>query len=219
MAQDNPQSLPAPAEPGAGDPVDTDWWAQAQAAIQAAEYEVTWQEDLPRGVPCRLPGAQPRPGLRTYFLPDGILIVPRDWTGDEAPAWQFRLPWPTPPRPSWRPRATTSAYRRPGEVAEWYRNEPAGLAQGFEVAAGAGDRQVVLTLAVDTDLVPTLAADGQAVDFADAEGAAVLRYAGLRRPTPTGRSLPAAPGLVARGDGGEDSGLHLQVDAPAPPTR
>ena len=49
---------PPPAALDPGQPVDENWWAEAQAAIQAEEYEITWQEGLALAeASCSLPGA------------------------------------------------------------------------------------------------------------------------------------------------------------------
>ncbi len=87
-------------------------------------------------------------------------------------------------------------YRR-GAVAEWYRNGPYGLEQGFTLAqrpAGAGPLTVALGLG------GSLAARqaGSQVLFETLQGTVALRYGDLRVTDASGRELPAR--LVASGD-------------------
>ena len=78
-------------------------------------------------------------------------------------------------------------YSRQG-LAEWYRNGPLGLEQGFILAApaaGQGHGPLTLRLHVSGDLAPRLAGGALLL------GSHGLRYAGLYASDATGRPLPA----------------------------
>ena len=218
LAQEDSPSTPVTATEAAGQPIDGDWWAQAQAAIQAAEYEVTWQENLPLPETAAAFQAPNRgQGLRTYFLPAGIVVGPRGWSGGRGPAWRLHLAQAGAATAELSPEGNRVAYRRSGAVTEWYRNEPTALTQGFEIASGAdgqgggaGQERAVVILAVETDLVPALAADEQAIDFADAAGKGVLRYAGVQAADAAGRRLPMHLALTPTG-ASPASGYLLQL--------
>jgi len=79
-------------------------------------------------------------GFRTYFMDEGIRVVPRTEAG---PSWLWGLTFAGYGRGStaWpvsqaipRPAASRVEYRR-GDVDEWYVNAPRGLEQGFTLQA------------------------------------------------------------------------------------
>lgn len=97
-----------------------------------------------------------------------------------------------------------SVYYRHGPVAEWYRNGPYGLEQGFTLdrrPTGAGE--LILELGLRGSLFPRQS--GSRVSFTNASGEVVLRYGELSAVDATGRTLPVAISLA--GDR-----LELRID-------
>jgi hypothetical protein len=128
-------------EPSAVTDVPGAWFSQAQQSIAREEYEVTWQTETTLA---DLDAAWQAPnrshGLRTYFTPQGIRVVPRQ---DAAPWWEWGLAWVGYGRGgmSWAVPAARLApsgaridYQR-GGLSEWYENSPRGLKQGFVLDA------------------------------------------------------------------------------------
>jgi hypothetical protein len=163
--------------------VATDWWSEAQQAIRAAEYRVTWQDAT--GL-ADLPGAWQAPnrahGFRAYFAADGVRVVPRSADG---PAWEFRISLAAFGRigralPAAGPQISTREnrleYQRDGLV-EWLVNDPRGLEHGFRIETPPeGTGRLALDLSVGGVLLPSFERDGSAVDFLTPAGVRVLRY-------------------------------------------
>jgi FG-GAP repeat len=83
-------------------------------------------------------------------------------------------------------------YRR-GGVTEWFANGPAGVEQGFEIAAPRavlGSGQLTLTLGVSGTLSARHGASGTLL-FVGADGKAMLRYSDLSVTDARGKRLPA----------------------------
>jgi FG-GAP repeat/Abnormal spindle-like microcephaly-assoc'd, ASPM-SPD-2-Hydin len=90
-------------------------------------------------------------------------------------------------------------YHRDG-VAEWYKNGPLGLEQGFTLAhrprkapgkapGNANDQPLTLELGLQGDLFAALEAGSKALELRRKDGKAALRYAGLQARDATGREL------------------------------
>lgn len=106
---------------------------------------------------------------------------------------------PAPPAAS----ANRVEYRRGGGLTEWYVNGPAGLEQGFTLAAppaGPAGGPLTLALTLGGDLEPSLAGEDT---LALGSG---LRYSGLLATDSRGRELPAWLELAA------PSRLLIRVD-------
>ena len=183
--------------------VSNNWWAEALDNIKKQEYEVTWQ-DMP--VPADLPPAYQAPNrahnLRTYFIGDGIRMIPRS---EQEPSWQLGLQLkgygyagqatdllPAEPTVS----GNRIEYCR-GGVTEWYENSEQGLRQGFtletapEETSSIKDSRIMLSLALTGDLTPKRAAKQTTIELADAQGKAVLCYRKVQVTDGSGRELPA----------------------------
>ena len=132
-------AAPAPAAPGSG--AAPGWSARIREDIASREYEVTWQvEARVDGMPPAWQAPNRAHGFRTYFMDEGIRVVPRTEAG---PSWLWGLTFAGYGRGStaWpvsqaipRPAASRVEYRR-GDVDEWYVNAPRGLEQGFTLQA------------------------------------------------------------------------------------
>src|SRR5262245_36589310 len=128
------------------------WIEQVEESLAAQEYEISWQKaPASLSVPESWQAPNRSQGFRTWFMPDGIRVVPRSAT--TTPAWQWGLSlvgygengrtWAVA-----SPRLDTEkqkiSYHRDG-IEERYENKPRGLEQQFtldapaeEVAASAG---------------------------------------------------------------------------------
>ena len=86
-----PQSVPPVPAHQADLPPDAppDWWATVQEQIRQSEYEVTWQDTtyLP-DTPAAYQAPNRAQGLRTYFTPEGVVVIPRTGAQDALP-WQW----------------------------------------------------------------------------------------------------------------------------------
>jgi hypothetical protein len=89
--------------------------------------------------------------------------------------------------------ANRVAYER-GVLTEWYVNGPAGLEQGFTLAAapgGGNGEPLTFRLAVEGNLHAVVEAGAQRLTLARADGTAVLRYGGLMVIDAAGHAIPA----------------------------
>ncbi|MBN2170128.1 MAG: FG-GAP repeat protein [Candidatus Krumholzibacteriota bacterium] len=201
VAADGP--LPA-APPDLPDGVGADWFRAVTQRLAAAEYHVS-----PDGGELQAPNRAH--DLRLGFTADGVSVSPRD-----ARRADWRWIWRTsawgrdglfheaaPVAPSHD--LARVEYDRGGMV-EWYENGPAGLEQGFTLAARpAGEGLLRVAGRVDGGLAARLDADAGALEFHDARGARVLRYDGLVAWDATGRELPSRLLLA-------DAAIVLEVD-------
>src|SRR5262245_30692456 len=115
------------AQPAKGISSNATWLAAVESEIARAEYNVSGAE----------PQAPNRAnGLRTYFEPAGVRVVPRT---QEVPSWTWKLALAdygretalrAPCRAARSARANRVEYRR-GDLVEWYVNDERGLEQGF----------------------------------------------------------------------------------------
>ena len=181
--------------------VPAGWWAAVQQDIRQSEYEITWQESTrPLAVP-DVAAAYQAPnraqGLRTYFTPEGIVVVPRV----DAVAWRLDLRVATEGAHGGAPLQVDGnriEYRYADGVVA-YANTEAGLEQRVTLAASPGRAGgIALELALDTDLAARLTADGTAVELADAAGAAVLRYVLVGVTDAGGQALAARLGMTGQ---------------------
>jgi hypothetical protein len=182
--------------------ISPDWWSTVQETIRTSEYYVTWQDQT---YLADLPAAYQTPNrannLRTYFRPDGPIVIPRTWTEEtNVPPWRLEMAlaaWGragalAAPSPATLEAVENRIEYRRDQVVEWYRNDENGLKQGFTLSsppAGVGPLQ--LDLAIGGDLISQLAATGTTVEFQDGDGKPVLRYSGLSVIDAADRTLPA----------------------------
>ena len=124
--------------------VEAAWIESVQRDIAAEEYEVTWRgETALRDLEAAYQAPNRRQGLRTYFVPEGIRVIPRHTESGALPAWEWSLRllgygtggrrWELP-----SPQLTTSGNRveyARGGLIEWYVNRPEGLKHGFTLEA------------------------------------------------------------------------------------
>ncbi|NUM43834.1 MAG: FG-GAP repeat protein [Anaerolineales bacterium] len=193
-----------PASPLLDAPVT--WWKTATETIHDTEYQVTWQDKtyLPD-----LPSAYQAPNrahdLRTYFLPQGIRVLPRTWSGNDASAvpWEIGLslinlgyPEELQPLPFAKlvPADRRMEYQR-GNISEWYVNDKRGLEHKIVIAAPPASNfrtptNLILEMAMAGTLTSHLAKDG-AIEFLTSGGDLALRLGELTVTDATGRTLPA----------------------------
>ena len=204
----------------------SDWWSVVRQEIQQVEYDVTWQEQVHLdGIEAAYQAPNRAQNLRTYFVADGPVLIPRtSQPEDAAPQWRLQLEvvaWgrqgalrpPVPPE--LHPDGHRIEYSR-GGLVEWYANERRGLEQGFVIASppdpvavadGQSEgRALVVALALTGNLTPAVGPGGDTVDLLTADGETVLRYGDLQVSDSNGHRLPAQMRLV-----GPDT-LHIIVD-------
>ena len=198
----------------------TGWWSAVQEDIRRSEYHVTWQDQtyLPD-----LPAAYHAPNrahnLRTYFTPEGPVVIPRAWPeGVETPPWRWGLhliAWgreaalDSTQAITLHSDANRIEYRRPSAgsgqgLIEWYVNDERGLEQGFTLHSPpvpSSPGPLVLELALTGDLTPHMSDDGTAIEFTTPGGVRVLRYGALHATDATGRVLPAQMSLTQHATG------------------
>ncbi len=183
-----PETEPLP--PGAS----PDWWATIREQIRQSEYDVTWQDStyLP-DVPAAYQAPNRAQGLRTYFTPEGVVVIPR--TGvEEALPWRLGLRVATAGGGRLAADGNRIEYRYPSlpGLTEAYANDEAGLRQELTLASALpGGGPGVIDLSMSGDLVASLSADGTAVELAAADGAPVLRYTLLSVTGAQGQPLAA----------------------------
>jgi hypothetical protein len=207
-----------------GDPplppgVEEDWWTTVREKIAAAEYHVTWRDELrPEGPTGSWQAPNRVHGFRTRFLEEGIRLAPRagqeiDWEwGLDFIAWGREGTMRPAQRPILSPYEGRIDYDR-GDFVEWYVNSREGLKQGFTILSAPGDAAsggpLRVEMAIAGTLRPDFAEDGQAIDFLAADGARVLHYAELVVTDARDRELPARmEGFAAEGS----QGVRLVVD-------
>lgn len=73
--------------------VPDDWWSQALDQILVSEYYITWQEQTYLSdVSTAYQAPNRAHNLRTYFTPEGPIVIPRHWTGqDPNPPWRWEV--------------------------------------------------------------------------------------------------------------------------------
>jgi hypothetical protein len=219
--------LPALAQDPEPDPgqVPADWWSQVRQQILTSEYYVTWQDQtyLPD-----LSAAYQAPNrahnLRTYFPPQGPIVIPRVWPEDVTTApwrWQSSLVawgWAGDLQPL--PAADLHVednliqYRRIDpragiDLIEAYHNGEQGLEQVLTLSApppGSPDHALLqLDLTLGGTLVPQLHPGGLGLQFLDRGGQPVLFFGALAVSDAAGSALPISLSL-------DDATLSLSID-------
>ncbi|MFC1572229.1 FG-GAP-like repeat-containing protein [Candidatus Eisenbacteria bacterium] len=168
---------------------NADWWTSVSENLEQAEYHVS-ENSIGLQAPNRAHN------LRTYFLADGIEVVPRD---ERQTQWHWR--WTTRswgrsnqmhPAKSGEPLhdAARVEFDRGDGLLEWYKNSKSGLEQGFTVdTAPAGSGNICIEGAITGGLSAELDTCKQAIDFFVGD-TPVLCYSKLVAIDATGRELP-----------------------------
>jgi FG-GAP repeat protein len=170
-----PVSGPSPVNPGLRLP------AEADAAISATlGRDITGYHVVPHATGFHAENRDN--GLSAEFTREGVRVRAG------AAQWGVRLRsvgyGPAPVAGGTvSPRAVANRVEYPrGAVTEWYVNGPAGLEQGFSVAAPRGKsdgRPLTLALGTSGDLTASLDAAGDAITLKSIDGKPVMRYRGL----------------------------------------
>jgi len=171
-------------------PVSTATLAAALNPTTLAYRLAPLRDPAGTGAPWGYTGANPVAKLHLHLDANGLLLRQQGYPGSLRLALaavgrdgQFAAAGAVRPAAA----AGEIRYSREG-LAEWYRNGPLGLEQGFILAApaaGQGHGPLTLRLHVSGDLAPRLA--GAALLL----GSHGLRYAGLYASDALGRPLPA----------------------------
>jgi hypothetical protein len=184
---------------------DADWWSAVQENIRRSEYHVTWQEQTYlEDVAAAYQAPNRAENLRTYFTPEGLIVIPRIWVEESnTPPWRWEVSLVAWGRAgAVRPASSAQLqvrenlieYQRDGLV-EWYRNDEQGLEQGFTLLSAPEGGQpggpLQLDLALGGNLVPEMILDGAGIELRTLIGDDGLRYGGLQATDATGQSLPA----------------------------
>lgn len=234
--------------PSLPEAIDPAWWALARDNIEASEYEprglrtegesiarLLSSETSARGSEVQYQTSNRVHGLRTFFVDDLFVTVPREWDERTPPAWSWGLelrrfgrgddPAPVPSAaPCLSPdrtlqRSVRIEYDR-GELLEWYINDRRGLEQGFTIAKRPGcsatgtvaDRLPLrLEFAVRGTLLPRPDESDRGIRFVDpTHDIAVIHFGGLVAFDAAGRELASRFEIV--GDGPGSSTIALTVD-------
>ena len=203
-------SLTAPThaqvDAGEGDAPAAD--ASLERAIQHAlgddYYEAVWQVGTPfADVDATYQAPNKAENLRTFFLQDGVRIVPRTTGADD---WMLSLSLRSLTRGAEARTVGAGEVVAEGErvevrragVTEWYVNDERGLEQGFDLAERFGDADAPLELLLDVDGELEL-------DSVSPDRARLLERTGRREPGARGavhprrrRQVPADPLRAAR---------------------
>jgi len=188
------------------------WWNHVQKDIREREYHVTYQE---KGV---IPGITPAyqapnraQNLRTYFRPQGIVVIPRT---EETPSWKLELSLVGYGRGETKEVLKTPVinvdrakivYNR-GGIKEWYQNRPEGLEQGFTIdhpLGGEGPLWIAINLAEGWTARSTH--NGSYIELLDNAGIVRMHYGRLSAKDAKGHDVKAF--LSAKG-----SSLGIKVE-------
>jgi len=178
--------------------------------IRSPEYYVTWQEQT---YLAELAAAYQAPNrsqnLRTYFTPEGPLVIPRTWAEEtDAPPWRWGMrlaAWGLEGTAEVVPPAALEVeenrieYRRGDpstgsgqSLVQWSRNDEDGLVLGFTLPARPGTGQPLrLDLSLDGDLVPEMVHEGAGIEFRTPDGSDGPQFGALRAEDAQGESLAA----------------------------
>ena len=119
--------------------VSTDWWTAVQEDIRKSEYDVIWQEyvHIP-DISAAYKAPNRAHNLRTYFMPDSIMITPRtsaDWVfGLSLTGYGFADNVNPVSEAKMSVLENRVEYQR-GRLTEWYVNSEDGIEQGFTIDA------------------------------------------------------------------------------------
>ncbi len=191
-----PARAAVPGKQGTSPPAD--WSSRVFEEIRKSEYRFSAAGEGRWSAPNRTHDFRASVGAQ------GIEVVSRTKGADEAAGgWKLALTLAAFGREEHLeaagPVAAVAAdnrveLRREG-LTEWYRNDEAGLEQGFTIekapARGGTDRALILEMALAGGLGVRAAEDGQSVMFSTGAGAALLRYGGLRVSDSSDRPIKA----------------------------
>ena len=198
-------SLPDRSAP-ADDTASPRWTEQAVVSLSRTEYRFSRGEDGAWSAPNRAHN------LRTRIGDGHVEVIPRlEGAEETAGGWKLRLTVSGLGRqghalePVSAPMieeapAGRIQYRR-STVTEWYRNDEAGLEQGFTIASPPGggrgardtrdERALVLDMKIDGDLLGDVSGDRRSILFKNGRGKPVLRYGELAVYDASGATLRA----------------------------
>ena len=203
--------------PKAPSEVSNDWWSQVQEDIRLSEYNLTWQDQTYlKDVPSAYQAPNRAQGIRTYFTPDGIRVIPRMGT---EPTWEWGLVlssfgYSGAEQPGVDLDLVVEGNRvnyQRGSLMERYINDERGLEQRFTVftppenKSGASANMLLLQMDLLGNLHPTLDASASEIEFNSQGGVRVLHYSQLQAYDSRGRNLPANFLLSSEG-------IDIQVD-------
>jgi SdrD B-like protein/FG-GAP repeat protein/VCBS repeat protein len=222
--QVSPVGTNAPVD-GSSAPAPSGWMAQVQQDLAKREYDLSWQETPSvQGLEASWQAPNRAQGFRTYFVAEGIRVVPRtesetSWTwglslvgyGRGEKTWEV-------PKADLNPSGRRIGYRR-GTIHEEYENSEMGLEQQFRLsspperrAPEEADRSepIHLDLKLWGSLTPHISEDGLAIQFVTGSGAPAVHYSQLKVTDARGTSLRAwMEGFTGR----EASGIRILIDA------
>jgi hypothetical protein len=205
------------------DPRTANWSREAFGSLARAEYRFSRSEDGSWSAPNR------GHDLRAKLAPGGVELTSRIMGADEsAGGWVLRMSLTglgrgaileVVPAGTIEDTAGDRVQSRRPAITEWYRNDEAGLEQGFTIAAppggtrapgraerdeGSGSRgaspeqasPLVVEMTIDGDLTGDVSADGRAILFKNPLGKPVLRYGELAVRDASGAPVRARLNLV-----------------------
>ena len=193
--------------------LDGDWWAAIQEGILRQEYHITWQEGT---YLTDLPAAYQAPNraenLRSYFTPEGLVLIPREgYEGEDPLPWRWEASLVAWGREGGLVAVTPASldvqenqitYTRPGNLLETYFNETEGLQQSFTLRdsppGGQLGQPVQIQMALGGDLDQAQVEEGQQITFGNVSGTEGMRYGQLRAADASGRMLPVWLDLEGR---------------------
>ncbi|GAX59205.1 hypothetical protein SCALIN_C01_0136 [Candidatus Scalindua japonica] len=200
-----------PAEASAG------WWSKVQKQIRQSEYHVGWQDHsfLPY-VKSAYQAPNRAQNLRTYFIRDGIRVIPRSSKGDDwiwgmsMSSYGFKgdIKAAGQAIPSYSGNGIY--YQREGLI-EWYINDEHGLEQGFTLDSPPRSNEpdpgtwIIIEMDLYGDLKASLNSMAGIVEFINTDGEVVLFYHKLHAFDSSGKELPSELAL-------SDSGIEILVD-------
>ena len=199
-----------------------DWWETVQKNIRSSEYQASKRKAASLSSISEAWQAPNRAnGFRTYFIPEGIRVIPRDsetssWTwGMNFTGYSFEGEAVSPKDfVNVSVSGNRIEYHREG-VVEWYLNEERGLEQGFtlktapQIAQQTAGSWLLLEMKLLGNLKANLTKSGDGIDFLTPAGIRVLNYSKLQAFDATGKHLATQFSLP------DDNRLHLLVDTSA----
>src|SRR5262245_62143827 len=173
------------------------------------EYNVQWQSPTEIvGLDEAYHGSNTAQRFQTYFTGNGIRVIP---TEAGKPQWEWGLTltqWGWEGATGPLPTATYSVtgnridFLRPGNVSEWYVNEPTALDQGLSlqdtpsgspVTAGAN---LVLEYQITGQLTAKYNDEARRIEFYRADGEPILRYNRVSATDAGGKEVTARMELI-----------------------
>jgi uncharacterized repeat protein (TIGR01451 family) len=183
------------------------------------QYDVEWQSPTSIvGLEQAYHGSNAAQRFQTYFTDQGIRVIPVD---AGKPQWEWglslsRYGWVDGTEPVPAATHTVSGNRidflRPGNIEEWYVNDPTALDQGLSLRASPsqgvaeGTTRLVLEYTVTGGLTAKHLEDIGAIEFYRTDGEPILRYKNIESTDADGREVPATLALVT-----SESGTTIRV--------